>query len=71
MRGTQYLIEVDVQAFQLQVGGAIVAASRSAFKVFPFVPSIHVHAGAVKAVLARDGLPVALLACRCDGDGLA
>lgn len=63
-----HLVEVDVHALQLEVGGAIVTILRvrrpnplPIVDQLRGVKKLHLHTGAVKAVLARDGLPVELL----------
>jgi hypothetical protein len=51
-----YLVEVDVHALELEVGGAIVAVTPSA-RAVSISSLLYVHAGAIKAVLAGDVLP--------------
>lgn len=53
-----YLVKVHVHALELEVRGTIVAVLLSVTAlVGGFRASLYVHTRAIKAVLARDGLP--------------
>jgi len=56
-----YLVEVNVHALELKVGGAVVASVCEQATMINMTleePVGHSHSGTVKTVLTRDGLPV-------------
>lgn len=53
-----YLVKVHIHTFELKIGGAIVAGEGVNRSVFHQILLHDLHAGAVKSMLARDGLPL-------------
>jgi hypothetical protein len=64
-----YLVEVDVHALELEIGGTIVPSEGQYIVRDGFARLLdrdYLHAGAIETVLARDGLPVVKsIAIRC------